>query len=162
MLEIRRIRADEREVAGGVTVAAYADYTQGARDPYLPRLADVATRDREAEVFVAVRGGRVVGCVTSCPPGSPWRELSTPTEGEFRMLAVLPDERGRGTGQALVEICEQRAREDGAVGMVLCSLPEMAAAHRLYHRLGYRRDPDRDWAPLPGVDLFAFAKELRP
>ena len=31
--------------------------------------------------------------------------------------------------------------------MVLSSLAEMAAAHRVYARLGYARSPDRDWAP---------------
>jgi hypothetical protein len=34
----------------------------------------------------------------------------------------------------------------------------MAAAHRVYERLGYTRDPSRDWSPLPGVDLIAFHK----
>jgi hypothetical protein len=34
----------------------------------------------------------------------------------------------------------------------------MTTAHRVYARLGYERDPDRDWSPLPGVDLLAFRK----
>ena len=44
--------------------------------------------------------------------------------------------------------------------MVLCSQSGMAAAHRVYERMGYARDPERDWSPVPGVDLLAFAKEL--
>ena len=36
----------------------------------------------------------------------------------------------------------------------------MTAAHRLYERLGFVRAPDRDWGPVPGVDLVAFRKEL--
>jgi hypothetical protein len=32
----------------------------------------------------------------------------------------------------------------------------MAAAHRLYERLGFTRLPERDWAPLPGVNLMAY------
>ncbi len=36
----------------------------------------------------------------------------------------------------------------------------MTHAHRIYARLGYRRDPTRDWDPVPGVHLIAFAKEL--
>jgi hypothetical protein len=35
----------------------------------------------------------------------------------------------------------------------------MAAAHRLYGRLGFVRLPERDFRPLPGVDLLAFAVE---
>jgi hypothetical protein len=34
----------------------------------------------------------------------------------------------------------------------------MAAAHQVYGRLGYARDPERDWSPVPGVDLLAFSK----
>jgi hypothetical protein len=46
--------------------------------------------------------------------------------------------------------------------MALSSLATMTAAHRVYGRLGYAREPGRDWAPLPGVDLLAFSKTFRP
>jgi ribosomal protein S18 acetylase RimI-like enzyme len=156
------VRPEELDAAGEVTVAAYAPYTLGPDDPYLARLRDAAARDREAEVYVAVGPDdeQLLGCVTACPPGSPWRELATDTEGEFRMLAVRPDAQGRGVGRALVERCEERARADGALAMVLSSLREMAPAHRLYERLGYRRLPSRDWEPVPGVALIAYRKEL--
>jgi hypothetical protein len=32
----------------------------------------------------------------------------------------------------------------------------MVAAHRIYARLGFVRDPARDWSPVPGVALLAF------
>jgi hypothetical protein len=35
-------------------------------------------------------------------------------------------------------------------------MTSMTAAHRLYARLGFRRDPGLDWSPVPGVDLVAF------
>jgi hypothetical protein len=44
--------------------------------------------------------------------------------------------------------------------VVISSLPQMAAAHRLYTRLGFRRLPERDWTPVPGVDLIAFTVDL--
>ena len=163
-VRVRRVRPEELEAAGTVTVAAYAPYTLGPDDPYVARLADAAARDREAEVYVALEAGpggeELLGCVTSCPPGSPWRELSRDDEGEFRMLAVRPDARGRGVGRLLVERCEERARAHGARAVVLSSLREMAPAHRLYERLGYRRLPARDWEPVPGVSLIAYRKEL--
>ena len=43
---------------------------------------------------------------------------------------------------------------------MISSLPDMAAAHRLYARLGFRRDPDLDWHPLPDVLLVAFRLDL--
>lgn len=155
-LEVRRIRSEEVAAAGEVCVAAYDPLLTGAEDDYRERLRDVATRDAQAEVWVAVLDDRVVGVVTYCPPGSPWREIGRDHEGEFRMLAVHPAAQGSGAGTALARLCEQRAREDGATGMALSSLATMAAAHRVYARLGYVRDPGRDWSPVPGVDLLAF------
>jgi len=161
-VQVRRIRPEEVQTAALVVLAAYEPYTLGPDDPYLDRLRDVARRDREAEVYVAVEDGRVLGCVTACPPGSPWRELADVHEGEFRMLAVHPGARGRGLGRRLVQRCEQRARDAGATAMVLSSLAEMTVAHRLYRSLGYGRRPERDWSPVADVSLIAFAKELEP
>lgn len=159
-MELRRARPEELPALGELTVAAYADFTLGPADPYVERLRDTASRDEQGELWVAVEGDELLGCVTCCPPGSPWRELAGEHEGEFRMLAVDPTARGRGAGAALATLCEERAREHGATAMVLSSLPEMTHAHRIYAGLGYRRDPSRDWDPVPGVHLIAFAKEL--
>ncbi|HEX5916509.1 MAG TPA: GNAT family N-acetyltransferase [Nocardioides sp.] len=157
-LELRRIRPAEYAAAGDVCVAAYEPFLTGAEDDYRERLHDVATRDAQAEVWVAVDAARVVGNVTYCPPGSRWREIGRADEGEFRMLAVDPTAQGTGAGTALARLCEQRARRHGAAGMALSSLATMVAAHRVYARLGYAREPARDWSPLPGVDLLAFSK----
>ena len=159
-LEVRRIRPQEHAAAGEVCVAAYDPLLTGAEDDYRDRLRDVATRDAQAEVWVAALDDRVVGVVTYCPPGSPWREIGRDDEGEFRMLAVHPAAQGSGAGTALARLCEERARVDGATGMALSSLATMAAAHRIYARLGYVRDPGRDWSPVAGVDLLAFHKSF--
>ena len=158
-MELRRIRPEEHEAAGDVLLAAYEPFLTSAEDFYIERLRDVARRDREAEVWVAVdEDGTVLGCVTHCSPGSRWREIGRDDEGEFRMLAVHPDARGRGVGTALSTLCEDLARRAGATGMVLSSLAEMTGAHRVYARLGYVRAPDRDWSPTPEVHLLAFSK----
>ena len=164
-LRLRRVRPEEHRRVGEITVAAYAPFTLGPADPYVARLADTASRDRDAEVWVALdgaggAGGSLLGSVTLCPPGSPWRELSTDGEGEFRMLSVAPTARGRGVGAALVGMCLERARRDGERAVVISSLREMAAAHRLYARLGFVRVPGRDWEPLPGVRLLGFRLDL--
>ena len=157
-MELRRIRREEHAAAGDVCVAAYEPFLTGAEDDYRERLHDVGRRDAEAEVWVAVDGDRLLGLVTYCPPGSRWREIGRDDEGEFRMLAVDPAAQGSGAGTALARHCEELAREGGATGMALSSLATMTAAHRVYARLGYAREPGRDWSPLPGVDLLAFSK----
>ena len=159
-VEIRRIRPEERSAAGAVCLAAYEPFFTGAEDFYRERVRDVSRRDSEAEVWVAVDGDEVLGCVTYCPPGSVWREISREDEGEFRMLSVAPTAQGRGVGTALARACEEQARSHGAVAMALSSLPMMTAAHAIYARLGYTRLPERDWSPAPGVSLVAFGKRL--
>lgn len=166
-MELRRARPEELARIGEVTEAAYEIFLTGDRDPYRARLRDAAGRDRGSELWVAVEqgvdgdGDEVLGSVSYCPPGSPWRELARDHEGEFRMLAVAPGAQGRGVGAALARLCEERASHHGATAMVLSSLPEMTAAHSIYARLGYTRLPERDWDPVPGVHLIAFGKPLR-
>lgn len=158
-MQVRRARPEEYAEIGAVTVAAYAPFTQGPRDDYVARLHDTGTRDAEAEVWVAV-DEQLLGSVTLCPVGSPWREIAGPDEGEFRMLAVSPEAQGRGVGAALATHVVDRFREEGARAVVLSSLAEMTAAHRLYGRLGFVRNPVRDWQPAAHVALLAFELAL--
>jgi len=161
-MRMRRAASEEYSALSDLMVAAYEEFLRGPDDPYLDSLRDVARRDREAEVWVAAdeEDGQLLGCVTWCPPGSPWREISGPDQGEFRMLAVAPAARGRGTGETLVRLCESLSADTGAVAMTLSSLDSMTAAHRLYGRLGYRRVPALDWDPVPDVHLIAYSKDL--
>lgn len=161
---VRPARVEELAEVGDLTVAAYdADGYLVPDDPYVSHLRDAVTRAREAEVYVATLAdlpGRIAGTVTFCPEGSPWSELARPGEGELRMLGVTPEARRRGVGEALVGTCIERSRELGYTALVLSSLPEQQAAHRVYARLGFRRTPDLDWSPLPGVDLVGFRLDL--
>lgn len=160
-LVVRRSLPAEWDAVGAITVAAYADFTLGPHDPYLERLRDTGRRDREAEVWVALdAGGALLGSVTLCPAASPWREVATATEGEFRMLAVAPQAQGRGAGRALVLHAAHRFRVEGCRAVVISSLPTMTAAHRLYTSLGFVRRAERDHRPAPGIDLWAFELDL--
>lgn len=157
-MRLRRATPDDHDQVARLTVAAYDRYLgeDGPETDYIEQLADSAGRDRDGELWVAEDAGRVLGSVTLCPEGSRWRELARPGEGEFRMLAVDPEAQGRGVGQALVELTVEQFRSAGASAVVLCSMREMTDAHRLYERAGFVRDPERDWSPVPGVDLVAY------
>ena len=104
-----------------MTVAAYAGFTLGPDDPYVARLRDADARAHEAELWVAhdEQDDRMMGSVTSCPPGSPWREVAGPGEGEFRMLAVDPAAQGRGVGAALVQHVLDRWARAGTPTVVM-------------------------------------------
>jgi ribosomal protein S18 acetylase RimI-like enzyme len=160
---IRRAYDEELSAVGELTIEAYRanGYVAEVETPYAVKLADARTRAREAELLVAVDAdGALLGTVTIAPPGTPWAQVCGPDELEFRMLAVTPAARGRGIGGALTRAVLERAAEQGLRGAALSSSPEMAAAHRLYERLGFRRTPERDWSPAPGVDLITYVVDL--
>jgi ribosomal protein S18 acetylase RimI-like enzyme len=161
-VHVRRAREDELPAIGDLTVAAYAEWLEGERDPYADHLRNAHARFREAELYVAVDGDdkTLLGTVTLCPEGSSWREIGLADEGEFRMLATAPEARGRGVGGALTQFCLDRFREVGAQALVLSTLPEMGAAHRIYARLGFVRTPERDWRPYPETLLITYRKDL--
>jgi ribosomal protein S18 acetylase RimI-like enzyme len=83
-----------------------------------------------------------------------------PDEAEIRALAVAPGVQHGGVGTGLLLTALNWAELAGARRVVLSTLPEMRAAHRLYERNGFRRLPDRDWSPRPGVQLLAYVLEL--
>jgi ribosomal protein S18 acetylase RimI-like enzyme len=158
-LAIRPATAAELPAVGALCVAAYAPFLDGDA-AYLETLRDAAARAAAAELVVAVEADRLLGTVTFVPAGGPLGEIAAPDEAEFRMLAVDSAARGRGVGIALMRYVLGESRRLGKAGVVCSSLAEMRAAHRIYARLGFRRAPERDWSPLPGVDLLAFARSL--
>jgi ribosomal protein S18 acetylase RimI-like enzyme len=142
-----------------LTAGVYRD-EELAPEEYLSQLADVAGRAGRAELLVARDGQTVVGSVALVLAGEFGEITSSEEEAAFRMLVVDPVTRGRGVGELLVRTCLARARAAGKRRMVLSTDPRMTAAHRLYERLGFVRLPERDWSPLPGVRLMAYALEL--
>ncbi|GAB2883961.1 GNAT family N-acetyltransferase [Nocardioides pacificus] len=164
-MRIRLAAASEYDAIGELVAAAYiGDGHVPADHDYVEQLRDTATRAAQAEVWVAVDGAddRLLGTVTNCPVGSSWREVSRDGEGEFRMLAVAREARGRGVGSALVEHCIEESRGAGDGAVVLCSLSDQTTAHRLYERMGFVRAPERDWYPEEGLALLVFKLPLRP
>ena len=137
-------------VDGGLATPAYA-----------PELADVEGRASRSELLV-VRdtAGRVVGSVALVLEGDFGNVTTSDAEAAFRMLVVDPDVQGQGVGRLLVTECLERARAAGKRRMVLSTDPLMTAAHRLYERVGFTRLPERDWSPVPGVDLLVYAIDL--
>jgi ribosomal protein S18 acetylase RimI-like enzyme len=158
---IRPAREDELGVVGELTINAYHADGFETSGEYALKLADARPRAEQAELLVAVDDtDTVLGTVTVAPPGSPWAQVSGPDELEFRMLAVAPSARGRGVGEALTRRVIERAEELGLRAVTLSSSPNMVVAHRLYERLGFRRTPEADWSPVPGVDLITYRLDL--
>ncbi|BCL27807.1 N-acetyltransferase [Streptomyces aurantiacus] len=159
---IGRAEPGEYAALGEITAQAYLgdgllDFRES--EEYLGELRNVAKRATAAEVLVAVEAGagsprgRLLGGVTFVPSGGPMAEIAREGEAEIRMLAVAKEARGRGVGASLVCACVDRARAtDGCAGLVLSTQRTMHSAHRIYERLGFSRDPARDWNPVPDLD----------
>jgi GNAT superfamily N-acetyltransferase len=86
--------------------------------------------------LVAERGGRVVGFAALAWG---WTIIDDEPQPRVTALSVMPDERGRGTGAALMAAAEAWARERGAVTLRLTTAVRRERAHRFYERLGYER-----------------------
>lgn len=154
MIEVRAPRSEELAHVGAITLAAYTvdGHLQGDEE-YAAVLSDAHRRAELAQLLVAVLDGVVVGTVTVGAAGTPFAEVAQTGELEFRMLAVSPAGRRHGAGEALVRAVLAQAVDGGCTAVVISTMDSMAAAHRLYTRLGFSPVPERDWEPVPGTNL---------
>jgi ribosomal protein S18 acetylase RimI-like enzyme len=159
-LLIRVATDDDVAAAGALTAQAYhTDGLVSDGDDYVDELMDAVRRAREARLLVARTptdalddsGSEdddvpaLVGTLTIAPAGTSYAEIAEPGEVELRMLAVAPWARRRGIADALVRAAMREAVTLRAGRVVLSTLEEMTAAHRLYERLCFTRVPERDW-----------------
>jgi len=158
---VRDARPDELARIGDLRVAAYrADGFLTAHSGYAATLHALGAGG-EGEVLAAVDGGQIIGTVMLMPwPAG--NVAQGPGEAEIRALAVAPHARGQGIGAALVTAVIERAAGHGVRLLLLLTLPQMRAAHRLYTEAGFGRLPDRDWSPGPGQVLLAYGLMLAP
>jgi len=162
---IRPVEPNEYDELGALTLDAYTALDGHVHEPtYEAELADVRGRAEAPStvVYAAVdEDGRLLGGVThAVDHTSPLAEATPEDAAAIRMLAVARTAQGRGTGEALVRACIARAQDDGKSAVVLHTTPWMTTAHRLYERLGFERDPARDWQVMPELLLLAYRLDL--
>ncbi len=135
----------EAEIIGELTERAYRADGFLNSEKYAARIRDAATRISDAAVLVAELDGKIVATVTLAAHGSHLAEIARPDELEVRMLAVAPEVRRQGIAENLMSAALQHAQGVGSNALVLSTEIPMSGAHRLYEKLGYSRQPDRDW-----------------
>jgi GNAT superfamily N-acetyltransferase len=161
-MTVRPVKPDEHAALAALTVAAYRALLGHDMDAgYTAELADVAGRASLVDVLVAVDDeGRLLGGVTYIPGPGPMAWFDGADEAGVRMLAVDPAAQGRGAGADLVAACVERARVAGKARVLLHTTAPMTAAHRLYERAGFRRDPARDELIAGDLLLLAYVLDL--
>lgn len=98
-------------------------------------------------LWIATVGPRPAGCVAL-------RDLGG-GDAEMKRLYVRPEGRGMGLGRALAEAAVERARALGYRGVKLDTLPWLAAALRMYARMGFVETAPYNDNPLAGVRFLA-------
>lgn len=98
-------------------------------------------------LLIAQIGADVAGCVGL-------RALDS-CAGEMKRLYIRPDYRSCGLGKRLVEAVIHAARQVGYSELRLDTLPSMASAQALYHRLGFVEIPPYNNKHLPGTRFYS-------
>lgn len=93
-------------------------------------------RHRRSAYYVAVRDNRIVGGAGLFPlANEDWGTC------ELQRMYLLPQHRGRGVGQDLLDACLQTARSLGFERCYAETVSEMSTAIAFYERNGFRRLP---------------------
>jgi ribosomal protein S18 acetylase RimI-like enzyme len=142
-LEIRRWSEQDFQAAAAVITAAYRDHVDSElNDQYrtvsgsmrflnnVVRFPGCGTFDAEASLVAVNRTTRTVVGVLLC---SRIRE----DVGHVTQVCVLPEERGRGTGEALLAHCRQILRTNKFSTLSLTVTEANQRAVALYGRLGF-------------------------
>ena len=112
---------------------------------YIGEIVDVRGRLGESELIVAEHAGRLIGTIGFYPDAAHSAIERWPHGwASIRTLGVRAEARRRGIGTALALECVRRAQARGARAIGLHTAAHMAAATRLYERLGFRRAPGLD------------------
>lgn len=92
------------------------------------------------QVFAAIDGGEVVGCMSlhALPLFHRKGKL-----GRITSLVVSASQRGKGIGSALMIAAHEWFGTVGCIKFEVTSGDQRAAAHRFYQRHGYARDGQR-------------------
>jgi GNAT superfamily N-acetyltransferase len=162
-MRIKPVAGHQYDDLAELTVAAYRALPGRAPSAeYEAVLRDVAGRDRDATVLVAVDDdGELLGGVTYVAhPDNPYAEFDGDDQAGFRMLAVRPEAQGRGAGAALLQACIDLARAGGKRQLTLYTTRSMDAAHRLYDRFGFRRAPEFDMIVEERLQLLSYVLDL--
>lgn len=131
-LELRRAELSDpaaRDLIGALNAELGALHPEPGANHFRLDAEEVAPG--RGAFLLALRGGAPVGCGAV-------RRLDRDA-AELERMYVVPAERGRGTGRALLDALEAEARELGAARVVLETGVRQRAALELYASAGYAR-----------------------
>ena len=160
-VQFRIAESHEHSAVAQVILKSYVEYgpliPADAWERYSQSILDVRSRMTESELLIAVEDGEIVGSATFYPARLKRTQSEWPPEWTgARLIAVLPERRGRGIGKAIVEECISISRDQNAAAFALHTTPYMELARGMYERMGFVRVPEYDFHPRPGLTVMAY------
>ncbi|MCI0465385.1 MAG: GNAT family N-acetyltransferase [Gemmataceae bacterium] len=116
-----------------------------------PLAAFVRSACERERLWIAERGGRIVGCVAIV--------AAAPQTAQLRWFLVEPSARGAGLGKNLLREAVTFCKESGYESIILWTVSALTAAAHLYQAVGFQKTeekPGRLW----GVDVVEEKYEL--
>jgi ribosomal protein S18 acetylase RimI-like enzyme len=158
---------DEFEFIREQRVDAYHQYAEvlpaGHWQALQQAISSEADTQSGVELIVAEVDGGIAGSVALFPANTDAYEgyLDKQDYPEIRMLAVSPQQRGKGIASALVSECIRRAQAKGFPSIGLHTGEFMKPAMKLYEKMGFERVPEHDFRPADdGITVKAYRLHL--
>lgn len=150
LITVREAAAEDREALIALLLDAYGQYQHDMSDEgWQAYKADIIKSVDEGNPLariVAELNGELVGSIllfdsSASAYGLPELGIVEPV---MRLLATAPKARGQGVASALIAECMKRASKLGASSLHLHTSDMMQSAIRLYERLGFVRDREKE------------------
>ena len=138
-IEIRDARIDEVEELLPL-MRAYCDfYEVSPPDSGLLEMARTLVAEPEQGSLFIARGRE--GAVGFAAVGWKWASTRGARIGVMEDLFVVPEARGKGVADALIEVCAGRCRERGMPVLEWVTAPDNRRAQAVYERTGAEPSP---------------------
>lgn len=154
-ITVRKALPQDFDAIGTLLVKVYSQLDgfpkpeeQPAYYQMLQNIGDL-TQKPGVSLFVAFDGTDLLGAVVYFADMSQYGSGGTATQEKdaagFRLLAVEPNQRGRGIGKILTQKCIDQARIDKLPQVVIHSTAAMKVAWGMYEKMGFQRSTDLDF-----------------
>ncbi|WP_141430897.1 GNAT family N-acetyltransferase [Bacillus sp. 03113] len=149
---VDEMKEDEKETVRSVLIESYKQYEHEYTNPlvwkeYLKNIYHSVDNPLVDKILVAKNGEDILGTLqlfqsSENAYGRPELQIFSPI---IRLLAVLPQARGRGVAQELIKAGIGYAKAQGAVNLYLHSSDKMYKAIQLYEWLGFKREKTKEF-----------------
>jgi GNAT superfamily N-acetyltransferase len=96
---------------------------------------------KTAECFICELDGKIAGSAFLIPHGNPYKWFE-PEWAYIRLVAVHPENEGRGIGKKLTQLCVESAKSCGESIIALHTSEFQHAARHIYESIGFKKQKD--------------------